>query len=133
MFRVVLDTNILVAALLYPLGKPAKTLAFCISKKAEICYNSQIMWEYEDVLFRPRFKFDIEEIKNTLLTEFKKVGLIIEPTPSTIYMPHESDRIFYDTAKVGDAMLITGNRKHYPDEPFILSPAEFLEKFDQGD
>ena len=130
MFRVVLDTNILVAALLYPLGKPAKTLAFCISEKAEICYNSQIMWEYEDVLFRPRFKFDIEEIKNNTLTELKKVGLIIEPTQSTIYMPHESDRIFYDTAKAGEALLITGNQRHYPNEPFILSPAEFLEKFD---
>ena len=40
------------------------------------------------------------------------------------------DRIFYDAAKDNEAFLITGNTKHYPDEPFILTPAQFLEKFD---
>lgn len=100
-------------------------------KRADICYNSRIIWEYEDVLFRPHFNFDIEEIKNTTLSELKKVGTIIEPKPSKIFMPDESDRIFYDTAKSGEALLITGNKRHYPDEPFILNPSEFLEQFDK--
>jgi hypothetical protein len=41
-------------------------------------------------------------------------------------MPDETDRKFYDTAKAAGAMLITGNTKHYPDEPFILTPAAFI-------
>jgi hypothetical protein len=41
-------------------------------------------------------------------------------------MADESDRKFFDAAKTCGAVLITGNKKHYPPEPFILSPAEFL-------
>ena len=42
-------------------------------------------------------------------------------------MPDETDRIFYDTAKASGAILITGNLKHFPSEPFIMKSAEFLE------
>jgi len=45
---------------------------------------------------------------------------------SNIPMPDESDRIFYDTAKQSGSILITGNTKHFPDEPFIMTPAEFM-------
>jgi predicted nucleic acid-binding protein len=40
-------------------------------------------------------------------------------------MQDEDDRIFYDTAKEGDAILITGNFRHYPNEPFIMKPSAF--------
>ena len=43
-----------------------------------------------------------------------------------IPMPDESDRIFYDTDKQSGSILITGNTKHFPDEPFIMTPAEFM-------
>ena len=33
----------------------------------------------------------------------------------------------YDTAIASGAVLVTGNKKHYPEEPIILSPTEFLE------
>ena len=42
-------------------------------------------------------------------------------------MIDEDDRIFYDTAKTAKAYLITGNKKHYPQENFIFTPADFLE------
>jgi hypothetical protein len=38
----------------------------------------------------------------------------------------ESDRVFYDVAVAGSAMLITGNLKHYPDAPNVIAPADFL-------
>jgi hypothetical protein len=41
-------------------------------------------------------------------------------------MPDEDDRVFYDTAKTAGAYLIPGNTKHFPQEPFILTPAQFL-------
>jgi predicted nucleic acid-binding protein len=55
-----------------------------------------------------------------------KYGIIIQPNVSEIMLPDESDRIFYDAAKSASAYLITGNLKHYPNEPHILLPAEFL-------
>jgi len=47
-----------------------------------------------------------------------------------ISLPDESDRIFYDTACESKAILITGNKKHYPDEEFIMTPADFLLRFE---
>ena len=129
MLKVVIDTNIIVSAFISPNGNSAKVLNLCRKNKADIYYNDEIMYEYEDVLFRPHFKFDIEEIKNTTLTELRKTGIFSKPAKSSITMPDEADRIFYDTAKENGAILITGNKKHYPDEQFILSPTEFLEKF----
>ena len=46
-------------------------------------------------------------------------------------MIDETDRIFYDTAVSSGATLITSNKKDYPNEPFILTPAEFLYKIKQ--
>jgi hypothetical protein len=44
-------------------------------------------------------------------------------------MPDETDRKFYDVAKATDAILITGNTKHYPNEPFVLTPAAFVQRY----
>ncbi|MDR3270840.1 MAG: hypothetical protein LBT32_04945 [Peptococcaceae bacterium] len=42
-------------------------------------------------------------------------------------MIDEDDRVFYDAAKSVGAYLITGNIKHFPQGPFILTPLAFLE------
>ena len=36
------------------------------------------------------------------------------------------DRIFYEVAASGGAYLVTGNLKHYPQEKFIVSPAQMI-------
>jgi len=46
----------------------------------------------------------------------------------SLFYDDETDRIFYDTAKQSGSFLVTGNLKHYPQEIFILTPAEFLAK-----
>jgi hypothetical protein len=66
-----------------------------------------------------------------ILMDIAKYGLSVIPvTPGTdespTPLPDESDRKFYDTAKYCGAFLITGNIKHFPQEPFIITPAEFL-------
>ena len=54
-------------------------------------------------------------------------GASILLVPSTVPMPDEDDRVFYDAAKSAGAYLVTGNTKQYPNEPFVLTPTEFLE------
>jgi predicted nucleic acid-binding protein len=61
------------------------------------------------------------------MEQIKRVGILIEPPISTIPMPDETDRIFYDTAKASGAFLITGNIRHYPTDPSIITPTDFLE------
>jgi hypothetical protein len=62
-----------------------------------------------------------------VLAAICQYGERVYPPPSTHAMIDEDDRVFYDTAKFAGAYLITGNIKHYPAEPFIITPAVFLE------
>jgi predicted nucleic acid-binding protein len=60
------------------------------------------------------------------MTAVRQYGEEIWVVPSTYILIDEDDRVFYDTAKQAGAYLITGNTKHYPSEPFILTPSAFL-------
>ncbi|GHU99166.1 PIN domain-containing protein [Spirochaetia bacterium] len=123
--RIVLDTNVIVSALLTPSGKPAAVLKIAAAGNLQICHNSQILAEYRDVLSRPKLKIDPKD-SSRLLDILFLTGLSITPKPSTFPMIDGKDRVFYDTAKACDALLVTGNKRHYPEEAFILTPAEFL-------
>jgi putative PIN family toxin of toxin-antitoxin system len=122
---VVLDTNILVSALLSPLGNPAKIYKMFLTENLRIAYSSEILAEYNDVLFRPRLRIPTEEAAK-VLAAIQEYGERIEPIPSTHDMVDEDDRVFYDTAKSAGAYLVTGNKKHFPEEAFIMTPANFL-------
>ena len=129
MINIVMDTNIIVSAALSPTGNPAKIIAR-ISNDEEIqfFYSTQIFNEYRRVLAYERLNISLEK-QNALIKAIKKLGIKTDPPTSTIPMPDETDRTFYDTAKASGAMLVTGNIKHYPAEPFIITPVEFLDQY----
>ena len=55
MIRVVLDTNILVSALLQPQGVPAQTFLISLAGiTAKLCVSGNIYAEYEEVLRRAK-------------------------------------------------------------------------------
>jgi putative PIN family toxin of toxin-antitoxin system len=124
--RVVLDTNVLVSALISPSGNPAKVYKLFFTGIVVLVYSGSILAEYRDVLRRPYLRIpegDADMVLNAILSH----GECVEPAPSEFPMVDEDDRIFYDAARAADAYLITGNMRHYPDESFILAPTEFLE------
>ena len=125
MSPVVLDTNIIVSALLSPQGNAAVILSMITEGLVTPIYCQQILDEYLTVLTRTRFAFPINLIADTLdiLDIF---GVPVNPQKSSFPMLDESDRIFYDTAVAGAATLITENLRHYPEKPFVVSPANFL-------
>jgi putative PIN family toxin of toxin-antitoxin system len=124
--RAVLDTNILVSALLTKHGNPAKIYRMFLAQMLDIVISKDIIVEYEDVLHRPRLAIPVPDA-DTVLAVICQYGKTVQPIPSTVALPDEDDRVFYDTAKTGNAYLVTGNTKHYPKEPFILTPAQFIE------
>jgi len=124
--RVVLDTNILVSALMTPSGNPASVYKMFFSGEIVLVYSEEIMLEYEDVLYRPRLKIPTEDA-DTILEVIRQCGELVAPHPSTDSMADEDDRIFYDAARIADAYLITGNTRHYPASSLVLTPKEFLE------
>ena len=125
--RVVLDTNVLISGFLSPRGVPARILLQVAGGTLVACYNQAILEEYEKILSRPGFKFEATpEERRFVLDTLKENGLQFSMPPSVFPMKDESDRAFYDVAKAAGAFLVTGNKKHYPDEPFILTPRELL-------
>ena len=43
-------------------------------------------------------------------------------------MPDEDDRVFYEVSlSEEDSFLVTGNLKHYPTSPRVITPAQFIE------
>jgi len=126
MLRVVLDTNVLVSALWTPAGNASTIINLILTDKVVPCFDQQILHEYQVVLSRPRLAFPAGQV-NELLSEITNRGLSVIILPSSIRLPDESDRKFFDTAKYCEAYLITGNIKHYPKDPMILTPARFLD------
>ena len=43
----------------------------------------------------------------------------------------DTNVIFYETAETGNAFLVTGNIKHFPDVEFAVSPAEMMRIIEQ--
>jgi len=125
----VIDTNVIISAGISEKGNPAKIVNLVLDKKINLFYSEIIMAEYIEVLSRPRFDFNSEK-QNSLLDGIQLAGTMEKPAKSDIPLPDESDRIFYDLAKEVNAYLITGNKKHYPNEDFIVTPAEFLAMFE---
>jgi putative PIN family toxin of toxin-antitoxin system len=125
MRRVVIDTNVAVSAFLTHHGNAAKILDMITSRQLKVCYSNEILAEYIEVLSRPRFGFSIAD-QEGFINGIRCFGILVEPLKSSLPFADESDQIFYDTAQFCGALLITGNLKHYPNEPLIVTPAEFL-------
>lgn len=122
---VVIDTNILVSALWSRNGGPARVLAMVLNGQVKPCYDYRILSEYRAVLNRPKFKFSENDVRE-LVGFIEAVGVSVVPEPLNVEFVDEEDKKFYEVAKHCNAVLITGNTKHFPAEPLVMTVAEFL-------
>jgi putative PIN family toxin of toxin-antitoxin system len=115
MIRVVLDTNVIVSALLVPSGTQASVLLLALgSDEIELYVSSPILSEYTKVLHRPRFKLQPSRI-NSALSEIRKIGHMVAPTQTLSVSSHESDNRFIECAQAAEAdYFVTGNIRHFP-------------------
>ncbi len=126
--KIVLDTNVLVSALINPKGMPAKILNMILNGKLITLYDNRIMGEYRVVLSREKFNFPTEIIE-PLLDFIKYEGEFITSDPLKTNFTDEDDKMFLEVAISGNAeYLITGNTKHFPAEKYIVTPKVFIEE-----
>jgi putative PIN family toxin of toxin-antitoxin system len=125
--KVVVDTNVIVSALINTHGTPAKILSLILNGNVKILYDNRIIFEYTDVLSRKEFGFP-KEIINDLINYFKHDGEFINSEYTKRKFSDEADKKFYEVYKTGKAKyLITGNLKHFPKEDAIITPKDFLQ------
>ena len=122
---VVLDTNIIVSALLSPHGKPAYVFNRFINGDFTLCADERIITEYYAVLSRPKFKFNPQLIER-IISFIRTHALIVTPIMLPVPFEDESDKKFYEVAKTCNATLITGNLKHFPVDPCVKSVNEIF-------
>ncbi len=114
MIRVVLDTNIIVSALLQPLGIPAQVFVLALSGVFQLCVSGSLYAEYEEVLSRPKFHLS-EETITTALRAIREKGMWVRPTESVRACSDLADDMFLECAAAANAQyLVTGNLKHFP-------------------
>ena len=127
----VIDTNVLVSALLSRNSDTAtvQILAKLIEGELIPVYSSEIMQEYSEVLRRKKFKFDSGLI-DMLLTSIEKYGEHVVPSSTGEVLPDMKDLPFYEVVmekRDDDAYLVTGNLKHFPVKPFIVTARQMLD------
>jgi len=127
--KVLIDTNVLVSALMNFNANPGKILSLILNLKVKIVYDNRILFEYIDVISREKFGFD-EEIISGLINFIKDEGAFANANPINIKFEDESDKKFYELFKTANVdYLVTGNKKHFPKEKGIVSPREFLDLY----
>jgi putative PIN family toxin of toxin-antitoxin system len=132
MINVILDTNVLMAALIKRDGPNRQALRKILNPVLpfKICYSSQIVDEYVDVLHRaPIVSRGLVPEAEALLQLVLDEGEQIVPKyiPAIVY-PDEKDRPFLEAAVYVDAILLTNNLRDFP---FLgvhtIAPEEFLD------
>lgn len=124
----VIDTNVIVSALLSHYDDTATVVIMRKIIRGEVTplYNERILEEYIEVLNRKKFSFTESMISATLKVIID-YGIILDSIESDISLPDPKDLVFYEVAlSQEDSFLVTGNIKHFPKKPFIVTPTEML-------
>ena len=117
MIHAVIDTNVLVSAFITknPDSPTAKV------------WSALFIEEYRDVLHRKKFDIPEQLIKDAL-NHILINGVRGERVLSDDFFQDPKDVVFYEVAlSKDDAYLVTGNTKHFPKKPIVVTPAEMLE------
>ena len=126
----VIDTNVLVSAQMtqYEDSATRRVVKFVFDGYVTPVVTPAILSEYQEVLSRPKFHFR-QDVAETIVSHFRQYGKFAETTPYAKPIPDEKDRVFLEAALAlfdDGAVLVTGNTKHFPPAPFVVTPTEFV-------
>lgn len=129
-YYAVLDTNVIVSAFLKKGSVPDTILRLALNKVIELFVNDKIVQEYHDVLLRKRFGFDKNDVE-IFIEEVKRRAVFVDAQSLDEVFEDIGDKVFYEVVMDArtnvDAYLVTGNTKHFPVKPFVVTPREMLE------
>ena len=131
--KAVLDTNVLVSGLLSHAGPPARLLDAIETGLLIPVFSEPILFEYLDVLLRPKFQLEMESIAMLMEALYLSGILVDELIIDTSEFNDVHDVPFYAAAIQETSVLITGNLKHFPLDGLIevLTPRLALDRLEE--
>lgn len=131
MHYAVIDTNILISAALKWDSVPGRIILCAFQGTIYPLLNETIFREYREVLLRPKFHLT-PSLTDDLLAAMQTHAIWLNAPALSIELPDPKDRVFYEvlmeSRKSTEAVLVTGNIKHFPSEEYILTPREMLNR-----
>ena len=132
-YNVILDTNVIISAMITKDNNSptVKVLDLFYDKRISIYYSDEILTEYKDVLNRKEFNIN-KQLIGIFINNIKKLANRINPASMDVNLIDLKDQPFYElvmSKNINKAKLITGNIKHFPIKPFIMTPSEFINKY----
>lgn len=129
-YYAVIDTNVLVSAMIKWNSVPGNVVELAFSGTIVPLLNEQIVKEYREVLSRPKFHLT-DEIISSVVNEIERLGIYVDADALDIVFPDPKDRVFYEVVMEGrkkeDAYLVTGNIKHFPVKPYVVTPRQMMD------
>lgn len=126
--RVVLDTNVLISALLYG-GKPRQVLLLALANNLQGVTSNPLLLELSNILAK-KFKVAAEDT-NLIDQEIRKNFEVVIPTQILRVLDDEADNRVLEAALAGNCShIITGDKELLDSVKYknilIVNPEEFL-------
>ena len=136
MQKIILDTNIIVSALISN-SIPTKILyELVLTQKVKTCLSDEIYFEYYEVMNRDRFaKFpDFKSKADLVLNRLREISIFYKPDRKIEILTDTSDNKFLELSAVSYAdFLITGNILDFQLTEFeytkIMTPREYWDQY----
>lgn len=129
-YYVVIDTNVLVSAVLKSHSVPGSIVELAFDGPIIPILNEAIEKEYREVLSRPKFHLP-EDLIEGIMSTFHKRAIYVDAEHLDVELPDPKDLVFYEVVmeerKEEEAYLVTGNIRHSPNRLFIVTPREMLD------
>jgi putative PIN family toxin of toxin-antitoxin system len=130
--RVVIDSNVVVSAMLSPHAPPAQVIRLALQGDLGLLHDGRILAEYREVLSRPKFGFDTGDVR-AILEGIEWIGESVFARPLSVELPDPDDLPFLEVATAAQAdALVTGNARHYRPvigrhDVKVLTPRDLLD------
>lgn len=130
--RVVVDTNVLISAVLTTAGSPALLLNELRDRRATFLFSDETFRELQDRLLRPKFdRYVGSESRHRFLAQLDAVSEFVSIAARRMGCRDPDDDKFLETALLGDAdILVSGHSDLLELNPFeqikIYRPADAL-------
>lgn len=136
MHKIVLDTNIIISAIISS-GYPYRIFHNLVAtERVKICLSEQVLTEYTEVVNRTKFAQYKDFRQNALfiITNIKRVGKLYTPNIQLDIISDEADNRFLELAVFSKSdFLITGNTNHFTfseyDTVKIISPKDYIDNY----